>query len=227
MRKITFVTVASMVLFVFNATAQITKGAAFLGGSLGVTNSKSETTVGVNDYKDKTTSWFFSPQIGRAVGENKIAGIFLQISGSNVDANLFTNPYNKEKTSGFGGGFFYRFYVPLNKRFFVLGETALGANSSSQERKTDAKLYSENKTTAISLSAVPGIAFRATKSLYLETSLSNLLVLSYYSSKTDFYDQSAGSVYQTNKVRQFNASANTSGFSNIAIGIRWIFPAKK
>lgn len=227
MKKIALLTIALLCLFSLTSSAQIATGSTFLGGSFNVYNEDNETTINGNNQKGKTNGWGFTPQFGKAVGENKILGVFLSLGGSYSDGDFAGYGYNKTESSAVGGGFFYRAYIPLNSRFFLFGESALGVHAYREERKADTKLYNKVGSTAVTLSVTPGISFRATKKLYLETSFSNLLSVVYYRSKTDYYDLNTNAVSQSSKTKRFGVNANTNGFSNISVGVRWIFPSGK
>jgi hypothetical protein len=212
--------------------AQISKGSLFLGGSLGFGNFNNKSTQinpSGSSQENKNNSWAIRPQIGRAFGENKILGIFVEIGGQTTE-NIQGTVNQTQKSNFYGGGFFYRQYYPLGKRFFLHGEAALGVEfSKSTSRFVDGtvnRLQSDNKGTAIGLSIAPGISFAASRKLFLEASLNSVLSASYQSSKGTGYNFQGNPSFNQES-NGFGFTANANGFSNISIGLRWILPTKK
>ncbi len=228
MRNI-YVLAIAMVSTSFVSNAQITKGSTFLGGSLSVLSDKSEFTPNTN-LENKITNWSIRPQIGKAISENKIAGIFLNFGRSKYIQTVAPASSTESINSTYGGGFFYRRYYPLNKRFFLFGDAGLGINFGKDERSNDNGttnyVYYKSKSTEGNLALAPGISFAATKKLHLELALNNLLSFSYQSSKVTEYT-SPNTVFRTTNRKIFSANANATAFSNIAVGVRWILPSKK
>jgi hypothetical protein len=206
--------------------SQINKGSIFLGGSASVYSDKDEAGT---DQETKTTNWLITPQIGKAVATNKIVGLFLTFGQSGYKQTSSAPGSAKTESTGSGGGFFYRSYYPLNQRFFLFGNAGLGMSFAREERTnyngTTNYIYYKNKSTTGSLSLTPGISFAAGKKLHLEASFNSLLYLSYQSSETKEFS-SPDVLYRTTDGTTFSAGANANGFSNIAVGLRWILPSK-
>ncbi|MDQ6608464.1 MAG: hypothetical protein M3Y85_01430 [Bacteroidota bacterium] len=208
--------------------AQITKGSTFIGGSLSVFSDKSEFTPN-STLVNKATNWSIKPQIGKAISENKIAGIFLNFGKSKYIQT--TAPANSSESINtvYGGGFFYRSYYPLSKKFFLFGDAGLGINFGKDERSanngTTNYIYYKGKSTEGNFALAPGLSFAATKKLHLELALNNLLYFSYQSSNVTEYNSST-LIYRTTNRKIFSAIANANAFNNIAIGVRLILPSK-
>ena len=226
MKKIALLTITSFCIFPI-ANAQITKGSTFLGGSINVFSDKDETSI---DEETEQSNWNIRPQIGKAIANNKILGLFLNFANYTYEQKYNNSNSVKNETSTTGGGVFYRSYYPLGQRFFLFGDASLGLNFTDEIRtnKNGTVSYDsfKNDITEGILSLTPGISFAATKKLYLEAAFSNLLVLSYQSSKGTEYS-SPNTVLKTTQGTQFSANANASGFNYFAVGFRWILPANK
>jgi hypothetical protein len=64
-----------LVCLTFVSLVQIPKGATFLGGSVSFYSTKDETVTPARQ-ENKNTLWSIRPQLGKAIGDNKIAGFF-------------------------------------------------------------------------------------------------------------------------------------------------------
>ena len=228
MRKIYILTIAIACIGLVS-NAQITKGSTFLGGSLSAYSDKSEFTPNTN-LENKSTNWNIRPQVGKAIAENKIAGIFLNFGKSKYIQSSAPANSSESINSFYGGGVFYRSYYPVSKRFFLFGDAALGISFGKDERSnnngTINYIYYTGKSTEGNFALTPGVSFAATKKLHLELAMNNLLYFSYQSSKVTEYT-SPNTVFRTTNRKIFSANANANGFSNIAVGFRWILPSKK
>lgn len=212
--------------------AQISKGSWFLGGSVNFGSGKSKTDVlnsTAMDRENKQTTWGFRPQLGKAIADNRILGVYFNLGGSKFQDELLSNKARSEN-SIYGGGIFLRQYYSIGKRFFVFGEGSLGLDYSKgeawvtqggPERKD---FSSRNFTTSLNLS--PGISYQAGRKLFLEAYLNSLLRLSYQSGWVKRYN-TQGALLEEGTGNSFSVSANANGVSDIAIGLRWILPARK
>lgn len=204
------------------AQAQITKGSLFLGGSFGVSSSSSK-NEGMLTQESSTSGWSFSPQIGTAVGTNKIAGLSFGYNRSRQE-NTYATQKQLTESSGFSGGIFYRRYYPLSNRFYLFGQAGVDFGTSTQEQKRDGALTFKNSSKTISVNITPGISYAASRKLHLEASL-NRLVSAYYTwSKFTNYPQSPIGIPTSGTQKQFGLAGNGSGFSELSIGLRWILP---
>lgn len=230
-KKLLAVSIGMLCLHI--AQAQISKGSLFLGGSLNFGSQGNKSTP-INPatgaaQESKHNSWTIRPQIGKAIHENKILGLFFTIGGQRNE-NISGTMSQTQKTNLYGGGIFYRQYFPLSKRFFLHGESSLGISAFKQtSRYTDAtinRLQSDNKGTQIGLAIAPGISFAASRKLFLEASFNNLLAATFETGQGTTYN-SQGNPSSTHEFNNFSAAANANGFSNLSIGLRWILPTGK
>ena len=215
MKKILTVLVCIIIAQV--TQAQVQKGSLFLGGSL---------TLGSNSYKsssttNKNSNWSISPQIGKAIDLNKIIGIQL-FAGGNADESLNGGtPLNKNVSTAYGMGVFYRQYFPLAAKWAMFGNGAIDGRYGAGQTKSNGIKTGENNGWAFSAAITPGISYKAGKSIWLEAALSNLVGINYSFDKQDNINET-GQVFSNVKRSSFNGGINLSGFNSIAIGLRWI-----
>lgn len=220
MKKITLV-LCTLCMFYFT-NAQVEKGSIFTGGSIGFSNL---TVDNSNNDNSTNFSWNLSPQFGKAIQQNKIIGIQL-LAGSFSNKNTNSNGNELKSTgSSFGIGTFYRQYVPLYKKWMLYGEAnALISTSNSKASNQSVKVNSINST-ALNLNASLGITYQVTKKLWLEAGISNLAGIGYAHQKVENFSNS-GIVTSSSKSNSIGANFNLNGSNSIAIGFRWIIPAK-
>jgi hypothetical protein len=217
MERITLTTIA-ILLFASVTNAQITKGAFYLGGSIGASSTKQET--GNSSTEGKSTLFSVNPALGVAVKNNLIAGIDLNYLHGSIE-NLSGNQDNKR--NGYGAGIFLRKYFPISNRFYVFGQTGLGYFSQKNEYiQTPGYPFTlTNKQHSISASIYPGVAIHVFKSLYLEAAFNNLLQIEYSNSTTE------GNFPSTSqKQKDFTIQSSLSNGSYLNIGVRFIIPKK-
>ncbi|MGZ5190214.1 MAG: outer membrane beta-barrel protein [Flavisolibacter sp.] len=204
MKTITLFCLASL-FFAFSANSQISKGAVLLGGNLGF--SKSDIGDAPDEYKNH--SFYFSPSIGFVVKENKVFGVNLSY-GHGINQ---TSATDKSVSNNYGGGIFYRRYLPLGKSFYLYGQGQLQLDFGEQEYKTSATT-SERTTNYVGLGLFPGVAYAISKRFHLEISMNNLVSLGYSSIKENY------TTSQELRNSQFNFSVNANPASNLALGFR-------
>lgn len=221
MRKITLFTMAMICLHVIS-NAQISKGSVFLGGSFnGFSYSLKEDAA--PNYESKNSGFGILPQIGKAIGTNKIVGISF---GYNQSTNESTFNSRKEKTTGYSAGIFYRRYYPLSTRFYLFGQGLVAWNRNKESQEINNILQRTTDYNNINFSITPGISYAASKKLHLEASLNQIASVGYSVGKSKGYNAN-GTVAGTSTQKSFGISGNGNGFSNITIGLRWILPSKK
>lgn len=231
MRKTSVLTIASVFACIITH-AQISKGSTFLGGSIGYSNGKAEQNIPQQPnslQESKHSNFSIRPQIGKAIAENSIFGVFLNYSRNTLEQTNGTN-IAKTEGNGYGGGIFYRRYYPFSQRFFLFGDAGLGIAFGKGETTSPGGTanFVSFKTTSqqVSLSLTPGLSFAATRKLFLEASLNDLLSFMYGSTQSDSYNQQ-GTVIQTREEKAFSANANANGAAGLSVGLRWILPSKK
>ena len=199
------------------AQAQVQKGSLFLGGSLSGGSNSSESASSSN----KNSSWSFSPQIGKAIDLNKIIGIQIFIGGNTDESSIGAVPLNKNVSTAYGLGVFYRQYYPLAVKWAMFANAGIDGRYGTGETKSNGIKTGENNSWALAAAITPGISYKAGKSIWLEAALNNLLGINYSSNKLNTINEN-GQVIATAKQNNFNTGINISGFNSIAIGLRWI-----
>lgn len=206
----------------YAANAQVEKGSIFTGGSVGFNTSQNENVN--NPGKSTGLSWSLSPQFGKAFKQNKIIGIQLQYNGSINKIEPAQNLESKNTSSSFGVGVFYREYFPIYQKWFFYGQGTLGVNVSKNEQKNQGITTSVGNGWNTGIDGSLGISYQAGRKCWLEAGLNSFFNIGYYHSKSEAYQ--AGQVTTATKGNGLSASFNASSFNNIAIGFRWIIPAK-
>jgi hypothetical protein len=176
MKKFNTLFFIASLLFAGTIHAQINKGATFLGGDIsGSINSTKQD----GNQTSKSEGITFSPAFGKAIRQNLILGFDAVVHLGRTE--LFANPDARQR--GYGIGMFMRKYSQLGKGAFSLFlQGRLGGVYQTNILNTVQR--NESKTIAASLSAYPGLSYRISRRLQLETGFSNLLSLSYNRTKT-------------------------------------------
>lgn len=155
-------------------SAQIGKGSILLGGNLGFTS----TTSG----SDKNEGFLISPSLGMAVAENLIAGV-------NVRYVFSESSGSASETRNYGAGFFLRKYKHLGKGFYLFGEGELGFDRFREKQRVVNNQIPDvviSRTNAFRLGLAPGISYALTKRLQLELMFTDLLSVSYSTTKREY-----------------------------------------
>ena len=197
--------------------AQVQKGSLFLGGSLSGGSNSYESGSSSN----KNSNWSFSPQIGKAIDLNKIIGVQIFVGGNTEESSTGAVPLNKNVSTAYGLGVFYRQYFPLAAKWAMFANAGIDGRYSTGETKSNGIKTGENNGWVLSTAITPGISYKAGKSIWLEAALNNLLGINYSSNKLNTINEN-GQVIATAKQNNFNTGINISGFNSIAIGLRWI-----
>ena len=163
----------AILLFASITKAQITIGSTFIGGSLNFSSDKNEPSL-TTDVGTTNSSWAVKPQIGKAIRENKILGIFLNFGGAINKQARVPSDLAQTKNSFYGGGVFFRNYFSIANRFYLFGDASLGVISIKNENLFDngaTRFISYNsKSIQSSLYVTPGVLFRETKNNNLSAS---------------------------------------------------------
>lgn len=204
------ITLLSFAIFLFASItkAQITKGSVLLGGGLGFSSSKTETsTSGVS----KQQSFSLTPTVGLAIKQNLVSGIFLKyINSSQEPSPSIGQNYH---SNSYGGGLFLRKYLPFAKSFYLFGESDLYYYASTSDISVPGSEKNKGWNTGIGL--VPGLAFALNKKIHLEAALPGFFSLNY--GQVDFNDPN----YPTSKHKSFVVGANAGSLSDVALGFRF------
>ncbi|MFL5748299.1 MAG: outer membrane beta-barrel protein, partial [Niastella sp.] len=209
--------------FMVTTRAQISKGAVWVGGSIGYNQSKNDfKDAAVKDYKN--SSFNVSPAIGFVVKDNLVVGFRLNY-GHDKSENYGST--SESKSNSYGGGIFVRKYIPVISRVYVFGEAGAAyayskgddtrqeyVNGSYVNIKTNSKGFSTN------LSVTPGLAVAITKKFQLETSLNSLLGVGYNKSKKT--TERPTSSFDNMTTDQFTAGIFSDGKAQLNIGCRFL-----
>lgn len=209
--------------FMVTTRAQISKGAVWVGGSIGYSQSK-------NDFKDpivqdyKTSSFNVSPAIGFVVKDNLVVGFRLTYGHDKTKNN---SSISESKTNSYGGGIFVRKYIPIISRLYLFGEASAAYTASKGDETwkeyVNGSYVNVKKTTkglGTNLNVTPGLAVAITKKFQLETSLNSLLGVAYVKSKIT--TDGPGSPYNNGTTDQFTAGIFTDGKAQLNIGCRFL-----
>jgi hypothetical protein len=196
---------------VVSTRAQINKGAIWLGGQAGYSQSTNKTgsiTTG------KVTSFNFSPAVGTAVKENLIVGVFVNYSTYKNKSNITT--IKKEET--IGGGLFIRKYIPVVNRVYLFGDARAFFNSY---KSTDNYGSPEDKVKGwdAGISATPGVSFAITNKIQIETGLNTL-----FSTRYQKRNHKAG--FTETDESSFNTGLFLDNSSQVFIGLRFLINKK-
>ncbi|MFL5745382.1 MAG: autotransporter domain-containing protein, partial [Niastella sp.] len=105
--------------FMVTTRAQISKGAVWVGGSIGYNHQK----FGTDTPYTKTNTFNFSPAVGLVIKDNLVVGISLTYGHGKTNNN---GSEIERKNNNYGAGIFVRQYIPIVNRLYLFGEA--GAN---------------------------------------------------------------------------------------------------
>lgn len=210
MKKV--ITLFSFVAISASAFSQLGKGSILLGGDLVFDSRKSEQEIA--PFNEGTRKYLLlQPTVGIAIRENLFAGATLRYGRSRDEQKLSGYENTDEQ---FGGGVFLRKYQPLGKSgFFVFGQA--GLNLDFRRVETVAVLGvndSRQRSQTVGIYVQPGISYEVSKRFQLETGLSNLATLSFYSEKTKTRTNSSSPYTDSNKASGVSFSSSLSNTGN-------------
>lgn len=212
--------ILALLFFSENNHAQLQTGSRMYGGSFRIYGTSS---VRSGESSIDNNSWMLMPQLGWVIKPNVLIGVQLGITGYRYQYDL------NQKTTMLGpaAGFFARRYYPLSARWALIAAGAFSGEYQSVQTKTiNGVLIGSVKGLNFSLTATPGITFRAGKSIWLESQFDNLLRMGWGRQVSKTFDLSGTeSSRVTNS--QTVAELNTPQLNSLVIGIRWILPPRK
>lgn len=192
------------------SSAQIKKGAHFIGGSIGISRTENETDPG--NVKYETTNFQFSPAYGYAIKQNLIIGGDLVIqSGKNENNN------NSQENNGFGAGFFVRKYLTLGKGFYLFGQGRFGVlNTKTTSTPTNfPNNATTNRQTSVGVSLFPGVSYAINNKLQLEIGLNDLIYVQYANGKVESGNSPVESTFSN-----FTLGSNLYSGAGLSVGLR-------
>jgi hypothetical protein len=205
-----------------SSKAQISKGAIWLGGSIGYNQYKEDYEATPDNYKN---SWLgITPAIGKVIKDNLVAGVGITYLKNNLENS---GSIMKQKERQLGGVAFIRQYVPIISRLYIFGEVSAAFRSvkGNAEQLYYNSGYSIVKTKTKGweggLSVTPGISVAINKKLQLETGFNNLLNASYSKRKTS----SDAAPLRVEK-SSFSAGLSLENESQFYLGFRFLINNK-
>lgn len=212
MKKELFILVISIAVFLFEAQAQVSKGATLLGGNIGGNGNKykSTTTVTSND-----RNWSASLVYGKAIKENLVLGVSALWAYGKNEQPTSMNIYEQKS---WGGGLFLRKYKRIgNSSFSVFAQGNVGYKYMTMDTKGGTVMERNEKVHIVGLGAYPGVSFGVSKKLQLEAGLNNFLSLNYETSTNHYRSPVEEGDTQT---KAFAFSTSIDNLSNFYIGFR-------
>lgn len=205
-----------IVFISYSALAQISEGAVFLGGDFSASTAKQKSGNQSSSNKGITVS----PVFGKATRENLVVGgsVSLGFDKSKTTSNLETihNLY--------GAGLFVRKYNKLGARFY--GFLQGGANILFEKYRYENNnvLDNKNRLTRISVSVSPGISYKLSKKLHLESGFREIVAIVYQHQKINNYGASTVTESTSNSFSVYSSLNNFS--SNLYLGFRLLIDKK-
>lgn len=190
--------------------AQINKGSHLIGGSIGFSNSKSDSDPG--NFNGDYNSFRISPAYGYAIKKNLIIGGDLEIQTGKNETMSGT-----QKVNGFGAGFFARKYLPLGKGFYLFGQGRFGVLHTEDVTKSRIapSVESSRKQTSAGVSVYPGVSYAINNKFQLEIGLNNLLYAQYSNGKIENSNSPEKIDFST-----FDIRTNFSSSSGLYVGLQ-------
>ena len=156
------------VLFPFILNAQV-----FLGGNFGLNISGGNIDNGtITTDKPSTVSFNISPMVGKFLSEKVAVGALVDFTYSQTNNNGTPEVINSNSSIGITP--FLRYYALRMDKFSVFGQGNVGFSYSGSMSKVNGTSTDGPKTTALSLTVMPGLAYDLTSKLSLETNLNFL-----------------------------------------------------
>jgi hypothetical protein len=214
MKKLLLLTALSVGTAI-SASAQISKGATFLGGNVGFNTNTTKPNTGA---ETKQTSLSISPSVGFAYKENRVWGVMAAYY-----YNKTKSDFNQDNQT-YALGVFLRQYKPLGKGFYLFAEEA--ASGSYTKGKTEYTNSIDSKGFNINLGISPGFAYDVSKKFQLELTLNNLLYASYGHSKVENTYPASPANNSVTKSNNFTIGSNLSNLANVnylTVGARFVF----
>ncbi|HEX2629567.1 MAG TPA: hypothetical protein VHM26_11155 [Chitinophagaceae bacterium] len=218
MKQLHTITLFFSLAITLTATAQVNKGAIFLGGNLGFGTAK--TDYGSSSNAMKSNSVTISPAFGIAVKNNLVVGIMGNFLSSTIKETNTPTPA-KNTTRMYGGYFFVRKYKAIGKSGFSLfAQGNVGGSYTKGESENQPLGYGQEiKITSAGVSVAPGISFAVSRKLQLETGFNNALSFTYASQKAINYQ--VNMPVSSQKTRGFEMSTSLNSFtSSFYLGFR-------
>jgi opacity protein-like surface antigen len=198
-------------MFIVSTRAQISKGAIWLGGQAGYSQSSDKSGSITNQ---KQTGFTISPAVGKAVKDNLIVGI----AANYVHYKTKSGQGSSRKDNTYGGGLFIRKYIPVVSRLYIFGDARAYFNRVKSEDESGG-YTSKIKGVDVGIAVTPGVSYAVTKSIQIETGLNSLFNTRYSTRK-----QNQG--FTENKNKTFTTGLFLDNTSQVFIGFRFLINKK-
>lgn len=210
MKKFLLMLFISSFSFLFNAQAQIKKGAVLLGGDLGASTLKTTANDSlVLSQKNFNVSFSY----GKAIRENLIFGV--NVSWRYGWEKEPDNSNRVSKLNGWGLGAFLRKYKQLGASgFSIFAQGSVNGEYVPQRTSYNSGPPNKFNNWYAAVAAYPGLSFSASKKLQIETGFSRFLQLSYGRSKNSFQG------VEGHKSSSFSFSSSIDNLSSLYLGFR-------
>jgi hypothetical protein len=174
-RVFTLFGLLSVMLCCQQAFAQVGKGQVMLGGSIGVTSTKNESsaTAGGLPYhaEGKNTNFAISPRLGVGVGSNWIVGL-APAFGTAKSKSTANGISQGEGTSNFAEiGVFVRKFYPIGERFGVFGQAEAEYGFNKNKSTSSTGVEDEYKSEGYGVFIKPGAYVKAGKRFIVEATI--------------------------------------------------------
>ena len=197
----------------FISIAQISKGSILLGGDISAYTEKQIN----NNVEYKVSGVYFSPTVGKAIKDNLILGSFFSVAASDNDGvNLTVN----SKEHIYGLGIFLRKYGAVSKNFYVFLQGSANGEYAKYEFGSDSYL----KRKDLSMDVSPGVSYRISKKLHLESGFRDIFSIGYTNQKTKGI--SSGNLVESNSNRYYISSSISNFNSVFYFGFRLLIDKK-
>lgn len=197
--------------------SQVSKGSLLLGGDLSLFTQEQKTASGT---ASKNNGFSFSPLIGIATRTDIIQGGYLQIGYSKSTNNISSAV---TKNDNIGVGYFFRKYSVIKNNFsgFIQGNAGVGFSTSSFEFQTT---MNKSKQTSLGINISPGLSYKVSRKLHLESGLRNIANISYLVTKNLIANPGVNDVVRSTQV---SISSSLNNFStNLYFGFRLLLDRK-
>jgi outer membrane protein len=162
------VLIVIFVLIPFFLNAQV-----FLGGNFGLNMSGGKFDNGtITTDKPTAVSFNISPMVGKFLSENVAVGALIGFSFSQTNNNGTPEVINSSSTIGITP--FLRYYAIKMDKFSIFGQGNLGFSYSGSMSKVNGTSTHGPKTTTLSFTVMPGLAYDVSSKLSLETNINFL-----------------------------------------------------
>jgi outer membrane autotransporter protein len=211
MRKMLLVTLGTC-LITLAGKSQISKGSVLLGGSIGFYKS----TTSAESFTSNSNTTILYPVAGIAIKDNWVTGLqagFARSSSKN------SNGSHDQQNNFSSAGIFSRNYLLLGKGVYLFNHGDLSYLQSRYQQNNNPDQIRNHNVKGITLALTPGISYAVSKRFHLETSLNQLVSLSYSKTETEHI-----SLLGRNLEKQKNLAfqSNLSSTIPLSIGFRFL-----